>query len=73
MRQLTKEEPPSKPDAFYHLSFIFANEERKWEAVLFYGKEALEKGIDGSKRIKLLCNVALGLQDLVIFRKRWST
>ncbi|WP_152643007.1 tetratricopeptide repeat protein [Bacillus alveayuensis] len=26
---------PSKPDAFYHLSFIFANEERKWEAVLF--------------------------------------
>lgn len=60
---------PSKPDAFYHLSFIFANEERKWEAVLFYGKEALEKGIDGSKRIKLLCNVALGYARLGYFQK----
>ncbi|GMB08089.1 winged helix-turn-helix domain-containing protein [Thermolongibacillus altinsuensis] len=55
---------PSKPDAFYHLSFILASQERKWEAVLFYGKEALEKGIDGSKRIKLLCNVALGYARL---------
>jgi tetratricopeptide (TPR) repeat protein len=26
---------PSKPHAFYHLSFIFASQERKWEAVLF--------------------------------------
>jgi DNA-binding winged helix-turn-helix (wHTH) protein len=60
---------PSKPDAFYHLSFIFANEERKWEAVLFYGKEALEKGIDGSKRIKLLCNVALGYARLGYIQK----
>ncbi|WP_423798219.1 winged helix-turn-helix domain-containing protein [Neobacillus sp. SAB-20_R2A] len=50
---------PDKPDAFYHLSFILAEEDRKWEAVLFYGKEALEKGIDGSRRIKLLCNLAL--------------
>jgi len=60
---------PTKPDAFYHLSFIFANEERKWEAVLFYGKEALEKGIDGSKRIKLLCNVALGYARLGYIQK----
>ncbi|NHC43001.1 hypothetical protein G6549_24195 [Bacillus sp. MM2020_1] len=51
---------PSKPDAFYHLSFVLAEESRRWEAVLFYGKEALEKGIEGSKRIKLLCNLALG-------------
>ncbi|MFK9092523.1 hypothetical protein [Bacillus salipaludis] len=42
---------PNKSDAFYHLSFVFAKEERKCEAVLFYGKEALEKGIEGSKRI----------------------
>jgi tetratricopeptide (TPR) repeat protein len=55
---------PSKPDAFYHLSFVFANEKRQWEAVLFYGKEALEKGISGSKRIKLLCNLALGYSRL---------
>ena len=34
---------PSKPDAFYHLSFLLAKENRKWEAVVFYGKEALEK------------------------------
>jgi tetratricopeptide (TPR) repeat protein len=51
---------PNKPDAFYHLSFILANEKQKWEAVLFYGKEAVEKGIEGNKRIKLLCNLALG-------------
>jgi DNA-binding winged helix-turn-helix (wHTH) protein len=55
---------PAKPDAFYHLSFILANEERRWEAVLFYGKEALEKGISGSKKIKLLCNMALGYTRL---------
>lgn len=55
---------PAKPDAFYHLSFILANEERRWEAVLFYGKEALEKGISGSQKIKLLCNVALGYARL---------
>jgi tetratricopeptide (TPR) repeat protein len=60
---------PSKPDAFYHLSFILASQERKWEAVLFYGKEALEKGIDGSKRIKLLCNVALGYARLGYIQK----
>lgn len=50
---------PDKPDAYYHLSFILANESRKWEAVLFYGKEALEKGLEKSKKIKLLCNMAL--------------
>lgn len=55
---------PNKPDAFYHLSFVFAREDRKWEAVLFYGREALEKGIGGSKRIKLLCNLALGYSRL---------
>lgn len=55
---------PTKPDAFYHLSFVLANEKRRWEAVLFYGKEALGKGIDGSQRIKLLCNLALGYSRL---------
>jgi hypothetical protein len=39
-------------------------QERRWEAVLFYGKEALEKGIDGSKKVKLLCNLALGYARL---------
>jgi DNA-binding winged helix-turn-helix (wHTH) protein len=55
---------PEKPDAYYHLSFLLAKEKRKWEAVLFYGKEALEKGIKGNKRIKLLCNLALGYSRL---------
>lgn len=55
---------PTKPDAFYHLSFILADEDQRWEAVLFYAKEALEKGIDGSKRIKLLCNIALAYARL---------
>ncbi|ADU29388.1 transcriptional regulator domain-containing protein [Evansella cellulosilytica DSM 2522] len=55
---------PKKPDAFYHLSFILAKEKRKWEAVLFYGNEALEKGVTGSRRIKLLCNLALGYARL---------
>jgi tetratricopeptide (TPR) repeat protein len=55
---------PNKPDAFYHLSFVLAKEKRKWEAALFYGNEALQKGITGSKRIKLLCNVALGYARL---------
>ncbi len=55
---------PNKPDAFYHLSFILAKENRKWEAVIFYGNEALEKGINGDKRIKLLCNMALGYARL---------
>ncbi|MFL0363148.1 winged helix-turn-helix domain-containing protein [Pseudobacillus sp. 179-B 2D1 NHS] len=50
---------PNKPDAFYHLSFIMANEERRWEAVLFYGKEALENGLQGVQKLKLLCNMAL--------------
>ncbi|SMQ81292.1 Transcriptional regulatory protein, C terminal [Bacillus sp. OV166] len=60
---------PSKPDAFYHLSFVLAEESRKWEAVLFYGKEALEKGIEGSKRIKLLCNLALGYSRMGYVQK----
>ncbi|MBU8919071.1 winged helix-turn-helix domain-containing protein [Bacillus sp. FJAT-29953] len=60
---------PDKPDAFYHLSFILAEEDRKWEAVLFYGNEALEKGIDGSKRIKLLCNLALAYTRIGYPRK----
>ncbi|MCL7748740.1 helix-turn-helix domain-containing protein [Halalkalibacter alkaliphilus] len=55
---------PKKPDPYYHLSFILANQDRKWEAALFYGKEALEKGIAGSKKIKLLCNLALGYARL---------
>lgn len=55
---------PNKPDAFYHLSFVLAKEKRKWEAVLFYGNEALEKGISGSRRIKLLCNLSLGYARL---------
>jgi tetratricopeptide (TPR) repeat protein len=55
---------PDKPDAFYHLSFIFAEEKRQWEVVLFYGKEALEKGIAGNERIKLLCNLALAYTRL---------
>lgn len=50
---------PTKPDAFYHLSFVFANE-RKWEAALFYGKEALENKLDEKRKIKLFCNLALG-------------
>lgn len=60
---------PGKPDAFYHLSFILAEEDRKWEAVLFYGKEALEMGIDGSRRIKLLCNLALAYTRIGYPRK----
>jgi tetratricopeptide (TPR) repeat protein len=52
------------PDAFYHLSFLLANENRKWEAVVFYGKEAMEIGIAGPKRIKLLCNLGLGYSRL---------
>ncbi|WP_088103009.1 helix-turn-helix domain-containing protein [Halalkalibacter urbisdiaboli] len=54
----------TKPDAFYHLSFVLAKEKRKWEAVLFYGNEALERGLVGSKRIKLLCNLGLGYARL---------
>jgi len=60
---------PERPDAFYHLSFIFAQKERQWEAALFYGKEALEKGVKGDKKIKLLCNLALGYAKLG-FRKK---
>lgn len=55
---------PNKPDAFYHLSFILAKEKRRWEAVLFYGNEALAKGLTGSKQIKLFCNMALGYARL---------
>ncbi|WP_077212385.1 helix-turn-helix domain-containing protein [Bacillus dakarensis] len=55
---------PNKPDAFYHLSFLLAKEKRRWEAVLFYGNEALEKGLTSSRRIKLLCNLALGYARL---------
>ncbi|MCV9885130.1 helix-turn-helix domain-containing protein [Metabacillus halosaccharovorans] len=55
---------PNKPDAFYHLSFVLAKEKRRWEAVLFYSNEALEKGITSSRRIKLLCNMALGYARL---------
>ncbi|WP_312474747.1 winged helix-turn-helix domain-containing protein [Neobacillus sp.] len=61
-----------KPDAFYHLSFILAKEDRKWEAVLFYGNEALAKGLTGSKRIKLLCNMALGYKRLGYVEKAYS-
>ncbi|MCQ6275982.1 hypothetical protein JMM81_13645 [Bacillus sp. V3B] len=55
---------PNKRDAFYHLSFILAKEKRKWEAVLFYGNEALAKGMKGSKQIKLQCNLAVGYARL---------
>jgi hypothetical protein len=62
----------NKPDAFYHLSFVLAKEKRRWEAVLFYGNEALEKGISGSKRIKLLCNIALGYARLGYIAKAFK-
>src|SRR5690606_9570619 len=60
---------PNKPDAFYHLSFVMAKEKRKWEAVLFYGNEALDKGISGVKKVKLLCNLALGYKRLGYIEK----
>ncbi|MFK4996983.1 hypothetical protein ACI2OX_03715 [Bacillus sp. N9] len=60
---------PNHPDAFYHLSFIFADQDRKWETVIFYGNEALEKGIKGSRKIKLLCNLALAYSRLGYIQK----
>src|SRR5690606_8423144 len=60
---------PNNPDAFYHLSFIFAIQERKWETVIFYGNEALEKGIEHNKKIKLLCNFALAYSRLGYVQK----
>ncbi|MGY0693758.1 winged helix-turn-helix domain-containing protein [Virgibacillus sp. FSP13] len=60
---------PNNPDAYYHLSFILAGQDRKWEAVIFYGKEALEKGLDNSKKIKLLCCLALGYIRLGYLQK----
>ncbi|MGI2328147.1 hypothetical protein [Planococcus sp. YIM B11945] len=55
---------PKKPEAFYRLSFLLANENRRWEAALFYGKEAIENGIEENQKIKLLCNMSLAYQRI---------
>lgn len=60
---------PNHPDAFYHLSFVLAKEERRWEAALFHAKEALENGIRGNQEIKLYCNAALAYARLGYLKK----
>lgn len=48
---------PENPLPYYHLAFLMENlqdPQRKWEAIGFYAKESLEKGIAGVRKIKLL-------------------
>lgn len=59
---------PERPDAYYYLSFILANQ-CKWKTVLFYAKEALENGLPQDKRIKLFCCMAVAYARLGIHTK----
>jgi tetratricopeptide (TPR) repeat protein len=58
---------PEKGDTFYHLAFLaekmtFGRE--KWESAAFYAKEALERGIDVEKQIKICCLLGKSYQEL---------
>jgi tetratricopeptide (TPR) repeat protein len=49
---------PQKGDTFYHLAFLaeaMTNGQEKWESAAFYAKEALERGLETEKQIKILC------------------
>lgn len=63
---------PESPDPYYHLSFLTAEtgrREEQWASALFYAKESLEYNLDEKKKIKLLCNMALGYMHLGLREK----
>lgn len=45
------------PQAYFHLSFI-AYQKKKWEEGVFYGEKAISRGLQGTRKIKLLINLA---------------
>ena len=49
---------PEKGDTFYHLAFLAENMtvgKEKWESAAFYAKEAIERGVETDKEIKIWC------------------
>lgn len=49
---------PNIGDSFYHLAFLAEKMTRgheKWESAAFYAKEALERGLEKEKQIKIWC------------------
>jgi tetratricopeptide (TPR) repeat protein len=58
---------PEKGDTFYHLAFLaekMTMGREKWESAAFYAKEALERGINVEKQIKIWCLLGKAYQEL---------
>ncbi len=57
----------NKGDSFYHLAFLaekMTNGKEKWESTAFYAKEAIERGLDKDKEIKIWCLLAKAYLEL---------
>ncbi|WP_071394224.1 tetratricopeptide repeat protein [Bacillus tuaregi] len=58
---------PEKGDTFYHLAFLAEKMtwgREKWESAAFYAKEAMERGVDHDKKIKILCLLGKAYAEL---------
>jgi len=58
---------PEKGDTFYHLAFLAETMtigQEKWESAAFYAKEALERGVETEKEIKIWCLLGKAYQEL---------
>jgi tetratricopeptide (TPR) repeat protein len=58
---------PEKGDTFYHLAFLaekMTAGKEKWESAAFYAKEALDRGIDEEKQIKIWCLIGKSYLEL---------
>ncbi|MEC5425892.1 hypothetical protein QGM71_20775 [Virgibacillus sp. C22-A2] len=58
---------PEKGDAFYHLAFLaekMSTGNEKWESAAFYSKEAIERGVDTEKQIKVWCLLGKAYSEL---------
>ncbi|MED4018538.1 tetratricopeptide repeat protein [Sutcliffiella cohnii] len=56
-----------KGDSFYHLAFLaeaMTPGRERWESAAFYAKEAIERGIDLDKQIKVWCLLGKAYREL---------
>lgn len=58
---------PENGDTFYHIAFLAETMtigKEKWESAAFYAKEALERGIEIEKQIKIWCLLGKAYHEL---------